>query len=102
MHSTVMGSRHIVMGDRCSVVGCVPRNLGGVIGHRSQGIRWALLPGARSRAKAWVQAGGAGKGRQLRALRGGMGHGEVAGGEGSWHGNFRGRDECRWGLRERS
>lgn len=62
MHSTVMGSRHIVMGERCSVVGCVPRNLRGVIGHRSQGIRWALLPGARSRAKASVQAGGACKG----------------------------------------
>lgn len=52
MHSTVMGTRHIVMGDRCSMVGCVPRNLGGVIGHRSQSIRWALIPGARSRAKA--------------------------------------------------
>ena len=27
------------------------------------------------------------------------GRGEIAGGEGSWQGFPRGRDECRWGLR---
>lgn len=43
VHSTVLGTRDMMLGDRCSVVGCVPRNLEGAMRARSQGIRWALV-----------------------------------------------------------
>ena len=35
----------------------------------TQGIRWALIPGGRSRTKVGMQAGGSGKGRQLSPQR---------------------------------
>lgn len=103
VHSTVLGTTDIVR-DRFSVVGCVPRNLRRSYGTQEPGHHVALIPGIRSKAKAYVQASKAGKGRQLShalgvpAVTGGMGGREVAGGEGSWHGDPRGIHEYRWGL----
>lgn len=106
MCTALLGTRDIVQ-DRFSVVGCVPRNLRRSSGTQEPGHHVALIPGIRSRAKAYVQASRDGKGRQLShalgvsAVTSGMGGKEVAGGEGSWHGDSRGIREYRWGLREK-
>lgn len=49
---------------------CVPRTLEGAVEDGSLGVRWALSPRGKSRAKACVQAGGAGQGRQLSSALG--------------------------------
>lgn len=64
VHSTVLGTRDIVQ-DRFSVVRCVPRNLRRSYGTQEPGHYVALILGVKRRAKAYVQASRAGKGRQL-------------------------------------